>query len=72
MFKTSFGAFEDGFEMLVYTCIRTRYFSIVVCQSHVDKNLHFCFVQNDIEYITVHTIILMRKNFKYIVGKVKR
>ena len=71
MFKTIFWGCKDSFEMVVLTCIRSRYFSTIVCQSYLDKNLNFCFVQNDIECITVHTILLMRKNFKYIVGNLK-
>ena len=47
--------------MLVYTCIRTGYFSTIVCQSHRHKNLKFCFIQNDIECISAHYFINAKK-----------
>ena len=57
MFKTSFGAAKMAFKCLF----------IHVLDIFLDKNLNFCFVQNDLEYITAHHFI-NAKNFKYIVG----
>ena len=65
MFKTSFGAAKIALKCLF---IHVLELGIFLPLSHLNKNLNFCFVQNDIECITVHTILLMQKNFKYIVG----
>ena len=67
MFKTSFGAAKMALKCLFIHILELGIFLPLFCQSHLDKNLNFCFVQNDIECIIVHNILLMRKNLKYIV-----
>ena len=68
MYKTSFGAAKMVLKCLFIHVLELGIFSTIVCQSHLDKNLNVCFVQTDIECITVQYILLMRKNFKYVVG----
>ena len=68
MFKTSFGAAKIALKCLFIHVLELGIFFTIVCPSYLDKNLNFCFVHNDTECITVHTILLMWKNFEYIVG----
>ena len=63
MLKTSFGSALMALKCVFIHVLELGIFSTTVCQSHLDKNLNVCFVQNDIECITVHTILSMRKNF---------
>ena len=60
MFKTSFGAAKIALKCLFIHVLQLGIFP-TVRQFHLDKNLNICFVQNDIECITVHVSLLMRK-----------